>query len=164
MMERLDITVLDREYSLACAPDQKEGLLAAVRASEYSLSNTESIHSLVLPTKKRACLPQYVMLISGCKRSKRLEKLRAMNALLLWPPFRLPLSCSQHAHLVACLEMRRWVSSKHELIPLINSSIKFLVLKNQTPLSVNIEPNRQIISLVPAVSVTWPSNPRTNAI
>jgi len=31
MMERLDITVLDREYSLACAPDQKEGLLAAVR-------------------------------------------------------------------------------------------------------------------------------------
>lgn len=30
-MERLDVTILGREYSLACAPNEKPALLAAVR-------------------------------------------------------------------------------------------------------------------------------------
>lgn len=30
-MERIDVTILGREYSLACAPEEKPALLAAVR-------------------------------------------------------------------------------------------------------------------------------------
>ena len=30
-MERIDVSILGRDYSLACAPDEKEALLAAVR-------------------------------------------------------------------------------------------------------------------------------------
>ena len=30
-MERLDVTILGREYSMACAPNEKPALLAAVR-------------------------------------------------------------------------------------------------------------------------------------
>jgi len=30
-MERIDVSILGRDYSLACAPDEKDALLAAVR-------------------------------------------------------------------------------------------------------------------------------------
>jgi len=42
MIERLDITVLDREYSLACAPEQKDSLLAAVRHVDQRMQSIKA--------------------------------------------------------------------------------------------------------------------------
>jgi len=37
-MERVNVNILDREYSLACAPDEKQALLDAVRFIDQRMS------------------------------------------------------------------------------------------------------------------------------
>ncbi|HLR13317.1 MAG TPA: cell division protein ZapA [Burkholderiaceae bacterium] len=41
-MERIDATILGREYSLACSAEQKEGLLAAVNHVDQRMQNIKN--------------------------------------------------------------------------------------------------------------------------
>ena len=60
-MERVDVSILGRDYSLACSPSEKEALLAAVRYVD-----------------------QRMLAVKGSGRYP------ATNALRSWRPFRLP--------------------------------------------------------------------------
>lgn len=40
-MERIDVTILGRDYSLACSPEQKPALLAAVRHVDQLMSRIQ---------------------------------------------------------------------------------------------------------------------------
>ena len=42
MMERIDVTLLDREYSLACASDEKNSLLMAVKHADQLMQRIKS--------------------------------------------------------------------------------------------------------------------------
>lgn len=46
-MERVDISILGRDYSLACQPSERDGLLAAVRLVDQRMQTVKTTGKLV---------------------------------------------------------------------------------------------------------------------